>query len=384
MSRQDRLKALRTRPNIMDEPKPTHFMSPSSDNPITSMTQTCRESRFVAMEEYFLLFPDSPLWFSSADFLHIDFAGLPHALPYDYRHFIPKMSINQPSRLLCLIRYAQARFDEKLLAKVKNLAVNEQKIKPGDPEFNWPTLVACLKFVFPGAELIVVADQLFNTCHEECEELEWTRGQIGDEMSSPSLPEEAMHGESWRESDIEREHRHLFTSLLLWTRPSFNYKVLKDRNMREGQIAEIQPAPWIDIHDRAKQPTIIRKSIITARTKRWLIRICGSEENFLVLADLDWQYVTGDQEYKGPLSLSQQLMYLQLMLARTKADIDDKGKAWKRDKANYGEPEKDVPILCNRIKTLVREIKRLRLEENGLNKDAITQFPPSPPGAATT
>jgi hypothetical protein len=372
MSRQDRQKALRTRPNIMDEPKPTHFMSPSSDDPITSMTQTCRESRFVAMEEYFLLFPDSPLWFSSADFLHIDFGGPLHALPYTHRHFIPKMPINQPSRLLCLIRYAQARFDEKLLAKVKNLAVNDPNVKPGDPEFNWPTLVACLKYGFPGAELIVVADQLFNTCHEEGEELVWTRGQIGDEMSSPSLPERAMHGESWRESDIEREHRHLITSLLLWTRPSYNYKVLKDRNMREGQIEEIQAAPWSKIHNRATQPTIIRKSITTARTKKELLRICGSEDNFHALVDLDWQFVTGDQEYKGPLSLSSQLIYLQLLLARTTADIKDKRRPWNRDNPEYGEPEKDVPFLRHTIDTLVREITRLQLEENALKKNAIT------------
>jgi hypothetical protein len=111
-------------------------MSPSSNDPIASMTRTCRESRFVATEEYFLLFPDSSIWFSSADFLHIDFGGPLHALPYTHRHFVPNIPISQPSRLLCPIRYAQARFDEKLLGKVRNLAVNDPKIVADDPNFN--------------------------------------------------------------------------------------------------------------------------------------------------------------------------------------------------------------------------------------------------------
>jgi hypothetical protein len=104
----------------------TYFISPSSSYPIASMTQTCKESRFVATKHYTLLFPASSTWFSfSADFLHLDFGRSPYVMDYDPRHF--DRSIPQPPLTpanLKSSRYSCPAFDTRLATKVKNLAIN--------------------------------------------------------------------------------------------------------------------------------------------------------------------------------------------------------------------------------------------------------------------
>jgi hypothetical protein len=102
-------------------------MSPSSSDPIASMTQTCTEYRLVATEHYTLLFPASSTWFSfSADFLYLDFGRSLHVMHYYPRHFnssrpsSPHHPGNRKSS-----RYLCPKFNSQLAMKVKNLALDD-------------------------------------------------------------------------------------------------------------------------------------------------------------------------------------------------------------------------------------------------------------------
>ena len=190
------------------DPVPTYFMSPSSSDPIVSMTRTCRESRFVATQQYSLLFPASATWFSFArDFLHLDFGLSPHVVPYgiqDFTNWIPHQPLwpGNPTRAPARFkarRFLRPRFDEQLLARVRNVVVNDEiyismhRAMQATLAPDWSRAISIMN-VFRGLEVYVIADQLFNICHEDGEELVWIRGQLGDELSSLSLSREYQWG----------------------------------------------------------------------------------------------------------------------------------------------------------------------------------------------
>lgn len=143
------------------------------------------------------------------------------------------------------------------------------------------TIVNELVTVFTSIEVLVLADQLYNTCHEDSEEFVWLRGQLVDEIRSLAQPEvDAQSRERWRELEIEKEHRHLLTGLLLW-RGSVQYSTLNDEKV--DNLLQV----WASATTR-EMPTIIIKSITTTRTKDRLLSICGSDVNFQALIGLDW------------------------------------------------------------------------------------------------
>jgi hypothetical protein len=62
----------------------------------------------------------------------------------------------------------------------------------------------------------VLADQLFNMCHEDGEELVWLKGELGDEMSSVSqVGVDSYRAEIMRDLETEKEYRYLLTNLPL-------------------------------------------------------------------------------------------------------------------------------------------------------------------------
>lgn len=112
------------------------------------------------------LVPASSTWFSFAiDFLYLDFGRSCHTLLYGPGTFTS--SIVEPE-YVCpkLFRYTRPSFDEELAKRVKNLVISAEfraYLGGRDPTVN--ELVA----VFTGVEVLVLADQLHNTCELGCE-----------------------------------------------------------------------------------------------------------------------------------------------------------------------------------------------------------------------
>ena len=63
-------------------------------------------------------------------------------------------------------------------------------------------------------------------------------------------------------------------------------------------------------------PTIIRKSITTAKIKKRLLGICGSKDNFEQLNGLDIDFAIGRHEYHGSLNSSQPITFIEMALER--------------------------------------------------------------------
>ena len=347
-----------------DWPVPTYFMSPTSSEPIVWMTQTCRESRDVATTNYSLLFPESSTWFSSsADFLHLDFGRSLHGLPYSDNDFATWMAAAPPSRHKPH-RYPRPKVDDELLTKVRNLAINLAVFMSGCPRGSGLDDMAhpaiSLTKAFPALEVLVIANQLFDICDEEGEELVWTRGQLGDETSSLSLLGKDMCGREIRgESETEKEHRRMMTDLLFWP-PSVKHNVFRDQDMDHLARAWDQQSTYDQLEGR-QMPTVVRKSIITAKTKDALLRSCGSEDNFQAVTDLDWPYIAGRCDHKGSLDLSQQRRFLELVLASTRAIVANECEICRPHEVPW--PEEDGPFWLYQIDQLVRKITRLQEAE---------------------
>jgi hypothetical protein len=334
----------------------------------------------VVTQQYSLLFPASATWFSFArDFLHLDFGLSPHVVPYGIQDFTtglppqplwPGNPTREPARFKAR-RFLRPRFDQQLLARVRNVVVNDEiyismhramQVTLGP---DWSRAISIMN-VFRGLEVYVIADQLFNICHEDGEELVWIRGQLGDELSSLSLSREYQRGTEFRrELEAEQEYRHLLTDLLLWKRPPVKYSVLDDRDV--AQLAR----EW-SINSRGRRlPTVVRKSITTAKIKDALLTICGSEDNFQGLTGLHWLYVRGRRDYKGSLDLSQQLGFLELLLEMTTADIDNNCQTCYPTPRGVRRSEEDVPFLLYRIDMLVLEIMSIQEAEKTAEKKCI-------------
>ena len=240
-------------------------------------------------------------------------------------------------------RYPRPKFNPELLKRVKNLVITI-----GDRFAADNTTIAELVVVFTGVKVLVLADRLFSTCHEYSEELVWLRGELADEISSITQLN-ADTSKLWHESEIEETCRHLLTNLPLW-RQRVNYIVLKDKDVYH----DLQN--WIRLKI-GEMPIVIRRSIVTTKTKDMLIDICGLEDNFHAFSGLDFEYIEGQHKYSGSLDLYQQLSFLELMLARLSADFDTHCiQGCSIDEMGEGV-EEDMLFLLHRIDMLVLEIK---------------------------
>ena len=233
-------------------------------------------------------------------------------------------------------RYPRPKFDPELAKKVENIVVScPVGVSPAEKG-----RIDKLVVVFTGVKVLVLADQLFSTCHEYSEELVWLRGQLGDEMSSIT---QLNVDKLWHESEIEKRYRHFLRDLPLWKEP-VGYMVL---NMVEDKGMNLLFQNWLTIRE---WPIVVRRSVVTANTKDVLIDICGSEDNFQALTGLDWKYVQGKHKYSGSLDRYQQLSFLELMLTTFSADLESQGCSHDRDAGQK------ITFLLDRIDMLVLEM----------------------------
>jgi len=66
---------------------------------------------------------------------------------------------------------------------------------------------------------------------------------------------------------------------------------------------------------RSPLSRIVRKSVLTINVKTHILKICGSEKvDLSQLLGLNWQFVRGEQPYRGRLDFPQQIAYLDLVL----------------------------------------------------------------------
>lgn len=112
---------------------------------------------------------------------------------------------------------------------------------------------------------------------------------------------------------------------------------------------------WIRL-TTGEMPIVIRRSVVTTKTKDMLIDICGSEDNFQALTGLGWEYVQGQHKYSGSLDLYQQLSCLELMLAKLSADFDARCVSGCSIYEGGEGVEEDMLFLLDRIDMLVLEI----------------------------
>jgi hypothetical protein len=63
----------------------------------------------------------------------------------------------------------------------------------------------------------------------------------------------------------------------------------------------------------------------TDAVKKQILEVCGSLGKARKLASLAWGFVMGEHQYNGDLDLSQQIAYLELVMARisTRVDCDE-------------------------------------------------------------
>lgn len=259
----------------------------------------------------------------------------------------PPSIANEPR----LSRYLRPRFDLELARKVKNLVITMSSKSALDE----------LMAAFTRVEVLVIADQLYNSCYEDGEELVWLKGQLGDEMSSLTGPDEdgrslaqlglnPRNRASRQELKTEKQHMRMLGHLILWE--SLSYRALDD-DEKDDLLEE-----W-ESQTTKKLPIIIRKSITTAKSKTKLLAICGSEDNFTALLDLDWKFVEG-KTYNSSLSLYQQLGYAELILERVTADIVNNCKLGCSNPERELPLKEHLPLLIYWRDRLVREIRRLQ------------------------
>jgi hypothetical protein len=312
--------------------EPTYFTSPSPNKSVTTLLDTCKESRAVVMKHYSRIFPYSSTWFSFAeDFLYLDWGWRYFSTPYSPAHFTPSYPQDPISRW-----YGHPVCDKKMASQVRNLVLcTRHRQFPARTSYErW--LVTEVLSVFTGTKVLVMGNQ-FHGRFESREELVW----LGDEVSVELVEGRTQH-----------PTRNIYTQ---WP---FNCSILwRDR----GEYAKCLPLvdsyhmkEWQQSINRHEMPKIFKKSITTAALKRSLLEICGADNIGWATMNLDWDFVTGIRWYEGGLSLSQQIAFLRLVLARIETNYSMDCQGCVRGQL-YGD-----------ILPMIKRIEEMEAEQEGL------------------
>jgi len=312
--------------NHEDAPFPSYFTSASPNNSIISLLEACQESSLVVRKHYSLILPESSVWFSfSKDFLYLG-RRWHYALSYAPRHFTPSFPGDFAAG-----RYGYPEISEDIAGQIRNLVIFSTE----DEEW----LARDLLSVFTGVELLVLADS-FHDQNESGEDLVWLLGKLGDEL------------QDYQQSESAEPDWLATREMILW-RDWSQYR--KSIDVNEQKLTKA----WNKHRGRqgAEIPKLVKKSVTTAKSKRGILDICGSEDKFQKLASLDWAFVKGDKAYNGVLSLSQQIAFLKLAVGQIASEI------WcTLSRAMVvGEFVWDVLVLAAKIDSLILERERLEL-----------------------
>jgi len=288
--------------------EPTYFSSPSPNGSITTLLGTCEESHSLVKKNYSLIFPRSSTWISfEMDFLYLNWGTRYFRNHYEPEHF----NASFPEDWDDVLEHPE--FDSSLAKKVKNLIVYEEVIAARFQDTKEEWLVQKVLQIFSSVETLVLADQFHSRDDDDSgEELVWLAGPLWDQFKTESGQEDN------EESRKKEEDRIGLTKLLLWkdwTEYGLCHNFERHKILLEWDKNSAN-------HTRGRKiPKIVRKSIVAAKLKNELIRICRSEENTRSCEDLDWSFVTGQKVYCGALIIPQQIKFLQLVLARISVEV---------------------------------------------------------------
>lgn len=292
-------------------PTATHFSSLSPDSAVVSLLYACKESFEIVRKHYSQIFKcvgtgtgrKKAVWVDfERDFLYLHFGQNCFSLPYYPAYFLPR------DKEISDHLGAAPEIDPEVTRCVKNLVVSAtfdfQLFMDNDDGLEaW--LVKKVLGVFRSVKVLVLADQAHHL-HESGEELEWRRGALSDGAAALVTGDE--NGFQSELPDIEGER---LEQLLVW-RDGTDYG--RFSQLDRGGFEE----KWATYHGREdrKMPTVVRRNVTTSRIKNRLAAICGSEEHFLAAEGMDWNFVLGEHGYKGPLHISKQIEYLEIVEER--------------------------------------------------------------------
>lgn len=341
--------------------EPSYFMSGSPDGLFIPLLLTCKDSHSVVTREYEIIFPASSTWFSfSTDFLYIDWGGYCYdpCLSYSPGHFTASYVRHNEIGI-----WESPEISEDVAKKVKNVVLHKERIGGRRPE---PEIVKDLE-VFSGMKILVLADRLHHM-DDTGKELVWLRGKLGDEsrwLSELQAKETVKEkGEANDEPETEREYREWLVKLLLWLD---NGQYRKCNSVSSERFKDEWEKRY-GLTDGREMPTIFRKSITTREVKNNLLEICGSEDDFQKLEGLDMEFVENKHEYSGPLDISQQIAFLELVLDRTLAEyrLDSHGHAAESENVF------DISKILSKIDALRRE-KEIKEQAMGEAKEIVRE-----------
>jgi len=311
----------------------------------------CKESHSVILSDYSRIFLEgsTPTWFSfNKDFLYLNWGtriGVCSYFPWDFERFQWTDDVNH------IVHEDGAR-------KVKNLVVLKPVIIRGYMSWRHKTeeefLMRDVLNVFTGVENLVLADE-YHRRDEQGEELAWLEGDLRDDVMT------FREGEGWDSDGFwKSKSRDFLRGLILWR------DILEYGHGVEVCLIEMQKQ-WDKVAAVGrKMPRITRKAVVTASTKKSLLDICKSEENFWKLQGLDWEFVEDGHTYHGQLDYSQQFAFLKLALERTFCDYEEDYVGCEI----YGMCTWDVPILLARMDTLMEEAAYSHEVEEWMLKEA--------------
>jgi hypothetical protein len=237
------------------------------------------------------------------DFLYLDFGQWPHVVKYTPESFLNSLlRPDVPYRR----EHVRPKFDARYIKMIKNLALSTTRFYQfivDNDEF-----VKDLWTVFSGVETIVLADPLHNLCSEVKEEFVWMKSK---QQNTPSLKEE--YEKNVQQESSENANMQCLRELFLWRGTGHDVredgtKIDEFEEKLERTAAIFRPTP----------PKIIRNGITTAKIKKRLLNICGSEDGFQQLNGLDITFLRRRHrhEYSSSLNRSQLISFLEMALER--------------------------------------------------------------------
>lgn len=283
---------------VVYEPVHSYFCSPAPTTRITTLVQTCHESRLTVKNEYALLFPKSSTWFSfERDTLYLDFGlASSHTKPFALRDLT--LDLPDPpyiARCRSLARYVRPELNYKLCKKVKNLAITTVIVELEDDQDDFAEQ---LLIAFPLVETLIFAHAFHRSCWDSKAELTWLYENDQRGLGHAS------------QKDLDLAKR--LPNLLIWAWP-LNCDLYAKGEVESGLIRALKRLSAIR---GQRMPSIIWNDITTVECKSRLLQICKSDKGLQELDGLDWGFVRGEDEYRGPLDLAGQIAFLEYAMER--------------------------------------------------------------------